>query len=272
MNKEDFFIKQFDSKHIGDDGAFIDGYVFAKDSFFQDIHFKLNWASLYDIAKKSMLVNISDAIVMNAIPKYALLSCAFPDSFSKMQLSELARGFNDTAKLFGMQIIGGDTIKNDKLHITITTISKTKNPIYRKGIKQNDLIAFSGSLGSVKKDLNKALLYNQTNSNSKLISPKLHPKFFSDISRYITTAIDISDGLFKELERLSKINNSNFRFFKKINKNIGCSGEEYEILFSFNPKYKSKIQNIAKKHKVKINIFAKATQGKYKCICKANHF
>ena len=34
MNKEEYFIKQFsNSKVIGDDGAFIDGFVYSMDAF-----------------------------------------------------------------------------------------------------------------------------------------------------------------------------------------------------------------------------------------------
>jgi thiamine-monophosphate kinase len=273
MKTEELFITQFKNKYIGDDGAFIDGFVYAQDSFFEDIHFKRDFFTLYDIAKKSMLVNISDAIVMNAKVKYILLSCALPKNLTSSELKELANGFKDIAKKYNIQIIGGDTIANNKLHITITTISKTNKPIYRKGIKKNDFIAHTNTLGKVSKQLKYALRYNKTNKNSKFISPKLYPKFFYEISKYITSSIDISDGLFKELERLSKINKLGFLLNKKIKKQIGCSGEEYEILFSFNKKYKLKIQNIAKKYKLKINIFAKATQSKrYKCICKENHF
>ena len=58
----------------------------------------------------------------------------------------------------------------------------------------------------------------------------------------------------------------------EINENIGASGEEYEILFSFNKKYINKIQKIALKHKVELNIFAKAIKGKYRTDCKNHHF
>ena len=75
MNKEEYFIKQFSgNKVIGDDGAFIDGFVYSMDAFFENVHFKKEWMSLKQIAYKSMIVNISDAIVMNATPLYALLS------------------------------------------------------------------------------------------------------------------------------------------------------------------------------------------------------
>ena len=84
--------------------------------------------------------------------------------------------------------------------------------------------------------------------------------------------MDISDGLFFELERLSLANKIGFDFFDEINKEIACSGEEYEILFTFEKKHKRTVEKIAKKHGIKLNIFAKATDGKFNCDCKNHHF
>lgn len=275
MNKEDYFIKQFinkDEKIIGDDGAVIGSNVYSVDAFFEDVHFKRKWMSLKQIAQKAMLVNISDAIVMNAIPKYALLSIAIPKSFTNKELKELASGFKSVAKKYNIKIIGGDTICNNKLDISITIISKTKKPVLRVGAKKDHLFAYTGTLGSCKKDLELLLANKKVAKKSKFLKPKLNASFFYEISKYVSCALDISDGLFFELERLSKANKVSFEFFKEISKEIGCSGEEYEILFSFSPKNKEKIEKIAKKHKVKLNIFAKAIKGKYKCECKGHHF
>lgn len=273
MNKEDFFISLVKSNNIiGDDGAVIGEWVYSQDAFFENVHFKKEWFSLKDIAKKSMLVNISDAIVMNAVPKYALLTVAIPKSYTKDELKELASGFNEVACEYGIDIIGGDTISNIKLDISITIISHTKKPIYRKGLKENHILAYTNTLGSVKKDLQKSFRNQKLSKKSKFITPKLNPKFFYAISKYISFGMDISDGLFFELSRVSKINNLGYKFLTKIDKSIGCSGEEYEMLFGFDKKHKHKINTIAKKHKVKLNVFAKAIKGKYKCSCKGHHF
>ena len=60
--------------------------------------------------------------------------------------------------------------------------------------------------------------------------------------------------------------------YQEIQKNIGCSGEEYEILFTFDPKHRNKIQKIAYEYGVVLNIFAKATDGIFECDCKDHHF
>ena len=274
MNKEDFFIKQFNknSKIIGDDGAIVGNYVYSNDAFFEDVHFKKEWFDLKQIARKSMLVNISDAIAMNAVPKYALLTVAIPKNYSKKDIKKLSSGFLETAKEFGIEIIGGDTISNIKLDISVTIISETKNPKLRSGIKKDDLVCYTGTLGSSKKDLVTLLKGGKISKTSKFYEPKLNPEFLYEVSNYINSCMDISDGLFFELERMSKQSKKGFEFFYKISKNVGCSGEEYELLFSFNKKHKIKIENIAKKHGVTLNIFAKAVKGKYRCDCQNHHF
>ena len=272
MNKEDIFINFFKNKFIGDDGAYIDGYVYSSDCFFENIHFKKNWLTYFEIAQKSMLINISDAIAMNAKAKYALINCALPKYMSTKDLKELSRGFKQTAKKYGISIIGGDTIENNKLDISITIISKTKQPIYRKGIEKNDIIAHTGTLGTVDRDLKKLLNNKKISKKSKFIKPKLNPKFFFKASKYIKASIDISDGLHQELERLSKINKVGFEFTKKISHQKACSGEEYEILFACSKKHKAKIKKIALKYGVKLNFIAYATHGEFIQSCKKHHF
>ncbi|ACM92194.1 thiamine-monophosphate kinase [Nautilia profundicola AmH] len=269
--KEEYFIKNIKSKHIGDDAAVIGNEVMASDSFFEDIHFKKEWMSLKDIAIKASLVNISDIIVMNAKPKYALLNIGFPKSYTLHDIKELTEGFNYCAEKYNYEIIGGDTIKNDKLAISMTFIGECKKPVFRKA-KINEYVAYTGDLGDVKKELNMLLRGGKISKKSKFIRPRLRDKFFYKAAPFITSALDISDGLFKELERISKISKLGYKFFYKIDKRIGCSGEEYEVLFTFNKKYLPKILNIAKLTKTKVTIFALTKRGSYKSKCRENHF
>ena len=271
MNKEELFIQNIStSSIIGDDGAYIDGFVYSKDAFFENIHFKKEWFSYKEIAIKASLVNVSDCIAMNATPKYALLSIAMPKNITKSQIQELSKGFLEIAKRYNYEIIGGDTIANTKLDITMTFISTTKKPIFRTKIRKNEYICFTGHLGESLKDLKRLFRGKKIKKTSKFKLPKIRDKFMKKASRYITASLDISDGLFKELERLSKANNIGYKFLKKFDKNTGCSGEEYELLFATNNiKY---IQNIAKITKTPITIVAISKEGKYKSICKENHF
>lgn len=275
MNLENYFISQFKNSHIGDDGALIDGMVYSKDAFFEDVHFKSAWISHYQIASKAMSVNISDAIAMNAKPMYALLSVAMPKNITKAQMRELARGFQDSAAKYGVQIIGGDTISNVKLDITVTIISKVDKPdkpLRRKGLKHGHLLAYTGRLGESAKDLKKLMNLGKIHVESKFVNIKLRDKFLSKSSRYLSCGMDISDGLFSDLEKLSLVNEMGFKLKTKISKRVACSGEEYEMLVGFDRRYKKAIQRRAKQSRTKLNIFAFGNRSRYINRCTAHHF
>jgi thiamine-monophosphate kinase len=272
MDKESFLISLFNNNYIGDDGAVVGEFVYSKDLFCEDIHFKREWMSLKEIAKKAMLVNISDAIVMNAKPIYALLGLKLPSSITKKQMQELSCGFLEVCKEYDITIIGGDTVSGEKIDISITLISKTKNPITRRGLEIGDFLLFTGSLGSVKRDLEKLLKREKIEKNSRFITPTLRGEFFYEIAPFVKVALDISDGLSKDISRLSQINSVGFEFLKELNHDELCSGEEYEIVFGCSEENLDIIKNIAKKHQVKLTTFAKVVSGSYKNICGENHF
>ena len=272
MNKEDFFISGFNSKKIGDDGAIVGDWVISKDAFFENVHFKRTWFSLEEIAYKAMIINISDAVAMNAIPKYALLAVALPTSLKSKDLKALNSGFNRAAKEFGIEIIGGDTISNIKIDITITVLAKSKKPLKRRGLKAGDLLAYTGELGSSKKALDLLLRYNMKRKSSRFFTPVLRQNFIAKSAASLHCGMDISDGLFSDLNKLSLANNLGFNFTRLIPKSVGCSGEEYEMLVGFSPRERKKLIRLAKSTRTKLTIFASAKRTHYKSKCKAHHF
>ncbi|MEA2098568.1 MAG: thiamine-phosphate kinase [Campylobacterota bacterium] len=272
MNLENYFISQFNNPHIGDDGALIGSYVYSKDAFFENVHFKTSWMTHYQIAQKSMLVNISDAIAMNADPLYALLSVAMPKNITKSQMQELSRGFQDTANRYNVEIIGGDTISNLKLDISVTIISKTKQVLKRSGLKKDFLIAYTGNLGNSKKDLRTLMNLGKLHKNSKFTNINLRDRFIKKSQRFLSSGMDISDGLFSDLGKLADVNNIGFKFNTKISKQVGCSGEEYEMLVAFSKRDRKTILRRSAQSRTKLTIFATSIRKKYTNRCKAHHF
>ena len=274
MNVESYFIKLFSnhSRHIGDDGALVGRNVYSSDVFCENVHFKRRWLSLRQIAYKSMLINISDAVAMNAKPRYALLGIAIPSSYSLHDLRELHAGFQEAASEYGVEIIGGDTVSNNKLDISITIISHTDRPLRRSGLKKGDLIAYTGEVGKSARDLRYLLSGGKVHSHSRFVRFGLRSKFIADAVRSLSCGMDISDGLGSDLERLHSLNRVGFHFTKRLDKKLFCSGEEYEMLIGFNPSKRKNILRLAAKNRTPIHIFAKAVRGKYKNCCKAHHF
>lgn len=276
MDKERYIFEKFSDKKNGDDGALVGKWVFSKDLFVQNIHFKRSWLSLRQIAVKSMLVNISDAVAMNARPKYALLGLELPKEISISEIDELCGGFLDICKKFNIKIIGGDTISGDRISISVTIISKTKKAVFRKGAKIGDFIAFTGNLGSVIKDFGILENGGKIDENSKFITPDLKSDFFYKAAKFTTSAMDISDGLSQDLSRLLEKNGAGIKFLKNLSKDELFSGEEYEILFTFAKKNRDKILKIAKKTATKITIFGEIAElsadTKFIDLSKKHHF
>ncbi len=272
MNLENYFISQFNSRHIGDDGACIDNVVYSKDAFFENVHFKRSWMSCFEIAQKAMIVNISDAIAMNATPKYALLSVAMPKSMSKTDMQELAAGFQSVAKRYNIDIIGGDTISNTKLDISVTIISTTKKALLRSRVRKGYMFAYTGSLGESAKDLKKLLRGGKVHKQSKFTNIMLRQKFVKKTARYLAAGMDISDGLYSDLDKMTSLNKIGLTFFSQIPKSIGCSGEEYEMLVAFDPRKRKAVVRHAAQSRTKLTIFANAARKKYVNRCKAHHF
>jgi len=272
LNLENHFISQFRNKHIGDDGALIDGYVYSKDAFFENVHYKKEWLSYFDIAAKAMLVNISDAVAMNAKPKYALLSVAMPKCMTKVDMQELANGFKSVASKFNLEIIGGDTISNTKLDITVTIISKTSRPLLRTKIRNNYLFAYTGEIGQSVKELRKLFNLGKVHKKSKFINIELREDFVEKSQRILKAGMDISDGIFSDLDKMSTLNNIGIKFTKKMPKSVACSGEEYEMLVAFDARDKKALKRRAQQSRTPLSIFAKATRNRYINRCKAHHF
>jgi thiamine-monophosphate kinase len=273
-NSESLFINEFKSKYIGDDGAVVGKDVFVADAFFENVHFKKDWFSLDEIAYKSVAVNVSDIYAMNAEPKYALLTVAFPKSYSEEDLKLLASGFKRAEKDFNFEIIGGDTIANNKLDISVTVIGKLRGEaIFRSGAKFRDFFLHTGNLGKSKRDLNHLFSNWNISKKSPFRKPQLQKRFIFKVANFINSGLDISDGLFSELAHISKMSRVGIKLSKNFQKRVVCSGEEYQFLFSVSPRNLKRTLFIAKNLGVKLTKVGRAKRGKpFKNSCQANHF
>lgn len=274
MDLENCFIQHVSagSKRIGDDGVLIGQTVYSKDAFCEGTHFRRSWMSLPQIAYKALAVNISDAVAMNAVPQYILLAVGIPGSFSAQDVRALSQGFVDAAEAFGCEIIGGDTVASDTLSISVTVISQTRTPLLRSGIRPGDLLAYTGSVGKAAKELRYLFAGRKLHARSHYVRPVLRTAFIAEAARYLRAGMDISDGIYTDMQRLARLNRLGFRMLKPLSRLQGCSGEEYEMLIAFSPRMRKKVEFLARKHRVKLTIFAKAARRRYVNPCKSHHF
>ena len=272
QDKEAYLIGRLHSDYIGDDAAVVEGKLYSTDAFFEDIHFRRAWMTPYQIARKSMLVNFSDAIAMNARPQYALITLSIPKTFDKEEIDALMEGFVSTAREFGCEIIGGDTIGGEKLHISITVISQSSDPLYRKGLKEGDLLAYTGVLGESKRDLGRLFRGEVIPEDSRFLEPLLRAAFVERVRPYIHAGMDISDGLFCDTNKLLDINKYGFEILENISDKMGSSGEEYEMLIAFDPAQLEAVKRVSDETGTVLTVFAEVSDNSRRFPCSSHHF
>ena len=272
MDKEHYLISKLSSEYIGDDAAVVGDTLYSMDAFFEDVHFKREWMSLKQIGRKAMLINLSDAIAMNAKPQFALVTVALPKDLSNADIDELTSSMEKAAKEYGCEIIGGDTVGGDKLHLSITIISKSDNPLLRKGLEEGDLLAYTGTLGESKRDLLQLFEGKNIDENSRFFEPTLRAAFIEKARPFLQVGMDISDGLYCDTNKLLDINKYGFNLLKNINDEAGFSGEEYEMLIGFKKEEFEAVKSVAEALNLPLTVFAEVAKNKERFPCRSHHF
>jgi thiamine-monophosphate kinase len=272
MDKEDYLISKLSSKYIGDDAAVIGDTLYSMDAFFEDVHFKRDWMSLAQIGRKAMLINLSDAIAMNAKAQFALVTVSLPPDLSNTDIDELMQSMERTAREYDCEIIGGDTVGGDKLHLSVTIISKSKNPLLRTGLEEGDLLAFTGTLGESKRDLDALYRGEKIDNDSRFLEPKLRAEFIEKARGLLKVGMDISDGLYCDTNKLLDINKYGFNILKTISDYIGFSGEEYEMLIGFKKEDLKTLEAMAESLDLPLTVFAEVAENEERYPCKSHHF
>lgn len=262
-------------KGIGDDAAVIDAgedyIVVSSDMLMEGVHFDLSYTPLKHLGYKSIVVNLSDIYAMNGIAEQVTVSLAVSNRFSLEALEELYLGMRTACKVYGVDLVGGDTTSSlSGLALSITAIGRVdkEKVVYRNGAKENDLLVVSGDLGGSFMGLQvlereKAVFQAAPTSqpdlegNDYILERCLKPEARKDVVELLqeldirpTSMIDISDGLASEaihLARSSKlgvhiyeekipidpITASRAQEFELIPSTCALNGgEDYELLFT----------------------------------------
>ncbi len=301
----DHLTKNFKIKHsstvksIGDDAAVIsfeNECVITTDLMVEGVHFDLSYMPLKHLGYKAVMVNLSDVYAMNATPKQITVSIAVSNRFPLEALEDLYEGIETAAKIYNIDVIGGDTTSSNKgLFISITALGHAlkEDIVYRDGAQDNDLIVLSGDIGAAylglqvlerEKQVFKVNPQSQPDLShySYIIERQLKPEARKDIPELLkqlevkpTSMIDISDGLSSEILHLCKHSKvgaviyeekipldptviSTCEEFNMDSTTIALNGgEDYELLFTIKQEDYSKI-----KANPNINVIGHITQEK----------
>lgn len=194
---------------VGDDAALLrvpadQTLVAATDTLVEGRHF-LTGASPESIGYRALAVNLSDLAAMGAEPAWALLSLSIPAA-DEIWLSGFAKGLLTLASRFGVDLVGGDTVRGP-LVVTVQLMGLVPagKALRRSTARPGDLLFVSGWPGEAAAGLAR-LRTSDAGPAGPLVRRFLFPEPRLRLGRllrdYATSAMDVSDGLLGDAEKL----------------------------------------------------------------------
>lgn len=240
----------------GDDAAIVGTQVITNDVLVENVDFT-RAVPLRLVARKSLVVNLSDIAAMGGRPQYALVAIGSPDQDTAATLiDELA----SAAREQDVEIIGGDLSRASQVFLSVTVIGEAAQPILRGGAQRGDRIYLSRPVGGSAAGL--ALFQRGTlaadyaerefieSAIRRHLEPEAEVALGLKLVGIATSCIDVSDGLSTDLNHLCDASNLGavieneripvFSDLQRAGPRLGINvrdavlhgGEEYALLFT----------------------------------------
>lgn len=216
-----------------------------------------------DVAWKALAVNASDLAAKGAKPLAYILALALPEAPAREWMAKFAEGLQSAQESFGCHLIGGDTdVTPGPLSIGITMMGSVPAGkfVRRHGAVQGDHVFVTGTIGdaalglAVRRDPSAFANKLTDDERAFLVDRYLRPKprlaLAEALKLHASAALDISDGLLKDLSRLagplgfslelgkvplSKAARAALAHDPKVAQAVLGGGDDYELLVAVSP-------------------------------------
>ncbi len=225
------------------------------------------------IGQRIVAVNLSDLAAAGAQPRYAIATLASPADFDH---KSFFMGLLDACQQFGLELAGGDLARSPRIHAALTVFGRRpqRGRFLRRDLaRSGDLLWLGGPVGE--SALGRLLLERGASATANRLRlpadpglPRtLHAAARASISRHLApdpqlalgawlatrhraAAIDVSDGVLLDLERLARESRVRCELdattlplssnFGELARNLGqnattlalTGGEDYVLLFA----------------------------------------
>jgi thiamine-monophosphate kinase len=170
------------------------------------------------IAWKALAVNVSDLVAKGATPLAYLMSLALPEAPERVWLAAFAKGLELAQETFGCHLIGGDTDRTPgPLGVSITAFGSVPagRMVRRSTARPGDAVYVSGTIGdaalglALRRDVALsarcglgAAARSRLDAGFSLPLPPI--RLVPVVRDTAAAAIDVSDGLVKDFDRLCR--------------------------------------------------------------------
>ncbi len=229
--------------------------------------------SLWQAARKAVVMNISDLAAKGVKPIAILASIGIPRGLTKKDIEQIGKGLNHGAREYGAYVLGGDTNEASDLVISCVAFGTCEKQqfIRRSGAKAGDLVAVTSFFGKTVAGLK--ILFKEVSAPPEMETPLVnavlmpHARLKEGLAlaktRAVTASIDSSDGLAWSLHEISRASHVGFiidalpiaqevKAFAEIHnldptELVLHGGEEYELVVTVKPRLWKRAEEALKK-------------------------
>ncbi len=237
----------------------------------------------YDIGWSIVAVNLSDIAAMGGTPLGLVTAIGITRGHPIEFIEQMVDGMNDCALRFNTSIVGGDTKEHEDLVLCGTAFGEVSKEgiLLRKGAKAGDLIAVTGHLGKAGAgffSMKRALGLKDAEDALKRPWPRIREGMELSKSGFVTSCMDISDGLSTSIFELSRNAGMTYEIdLGKIPKApevymafhdaerqkdlVLNFGDDYELLFTIKRDREADLAKIAEGTGCPMTVIGKVTSG-----------
>lgn len=173
------------------------------DALVEGRHFDLARDTPYEAGAQAAVANLSDLAASGGAAGWLVWDLTLPARWSAETFRQLVRGFAETCARHGARIIGGNLARIDGPAVISVTVGGPlagDRPFVRDGARPGDAIHVTGPLGDA------ALGYLEPDAAARRARHRWRPHLIeaAALARWgrVTAAMDVSDGLALDLDRL----------------------------------------------------------------------
>ncbi len=236
------------------------------DALVEGVHFPVDTAPA-DIGHKALAVGLSDLAAMGAEPAWATLALSLPRA-EEAWLQAFSSGLFALAERFGVQLVGGDTVRGPLvISLQLHGFVPQGQALRRSGARPGDLIYVTGTPGDAGVGLELALGKRSLPAEpaaylrGRLDRPSPRIAAGLALRELASAAIDLSDGLAADLGHIlersgvgARIELARLPFSAELQQAVPvteeryryalAAGDDYELCFTVPPPAQAAVDRV----------------------------